>query len=305
MHIFDTKIDFYITNVCNLTCNGCNRFNNHSFKGWQDWKDYAEVYEQWGKLVQLKSVTIMGGEPFLNPTLVDWVAGINRIFDVEVQILTNGTRFKNAPPGLYDTLARYTSKRTGAKNHIGVSLHIPDKEEETIDAIHSFLGTGTTIVNTNQNPWKADYLLVSKHGVIVTAFRSTQFTDSAIISLVPDRKTSKPRFTLHDSIPVRAHANCSFVNFKSYHFIKGALYKCAPAALLKEFDQQHPFEIADWRRQIIHHGYTPLTVNNFHSQLPTWLAELDNPIPNCQLCPNNDEAMHPIFPVHKKSLSHK
>ena len=31
--------EFYITNVCNLSCNGCNRFNNYKFRGFQRWED--------------------------------------------------------------------------------------------------------------------------------------------------------------------------------------------------------------------------------------------------------------------------
>lgn len=32
-------MEFYITNVCNLTCTGCNRFNNYKFKGFQRWTE--------------------------------------------------------------------------------------------------------------------------------------------------------------------------------------------------------------------------------------------------------------------------
>ena len=42
-------MEFYITNVCNLTCTGCNRFNNYKFKGFQRWADYKEEYTQWSK----------------------------------------------------------------------------------------------------------------------------------------------------------------------------------------------------------------------------------------------------------------
>lgn len=303
MHVFNNKIDFYITNVCNLTCDHCNRFNNHSFKGWQNWHDYADVYETWGSLIDLRSATIMGGEPFLNPTLVDWVTGINRIFGIEVQILTNGTRFAQAPAELYAVLAGYTSVRTGAKNHIGVSLHQPSHEEETIENVRSFLGSGAKIYTKDSaecQQWNADYSVISRDGVKVNAFRVTEFSHSAIIPLTPDRKTGKARFTLHDSNPIRSHETCSFVQFKSYHFIKGALYKCAPAALLKEFDQQHPFEIDNWRRQIIQHGYQPLTIDNFHDTVGNWLTVLDGPIPQCRLCPESFKT-HSIFPVRKGS----
>ena len=67
------KVEFYITNICNLTCEDCNRFNNHDFKGWQAWDDFKETYQQWSQYVELDQVVILGGEPLLNPTFIDWI----------------------------------------------------------------------------------------------------------------------------------------------------------------------------------------------------------------------------------------
>ena len=115
------KIEVYITNVCNLTCEQCNRFNNFDFKGWQRWSDHADQYQQWAKLIDLKSITILGGEPLLNPDIVSWVRGLNVTFGIGVQILTTGTRL-NQVKGLYDAIA-YARPRNGTRNSIAVSLH--------------------------------------------------------------------------------------------------------------------------------------------------------------------------------------
>jgi len=301
MHHFDNKIDFYITNVCNLTCNHCNRFNNHNFKGWQNWKDYADIYEQWGKLIKLRAVTIMGGEPFLNPSLSEWVEGINRIFQIDVQILTNGTRFRNPPANLYETLLSFSNSAYGAKNHIGVSIHRNDKAEETIEDIRNFLGPDVKIFSKkdSNNVWGSDWHFKDRNGIIVNAHLVSTFNESSVIPLPPGGN-GKPRFTLHKSDPDLAHRKCSFVHFKSYHFIRGALYKCAPAALLKQFDEQNPFEINEDQRDKIYNGYTPLTVENFDTHLETWLETAKNPIPQCTLCPENYKK-HKIMPVIKGS----
>ena len=130
------KVDFYITNVCNYTCNRCNRFNNYDFKGWQKWSDYELIYEEWSRLVDLRAITIMGGEPLLNPTVVDWVNGLTRIFQVDVQVLTNGTRFKHCDD-LYNSML-HRSPKNGAQNHIGVSLHNWADWPEMQEDIRSF-----------------------------------------------------------------------------------------------------------------------------------------------------------------------
>ena len=95
------KVEFYITNVCNLNCDQCNRFNNFDFSGWQNWNDYKEDYRRLAEYIELKFIVLMGGEPLLNPTVVDWIYGLNQTFDTGIQILTNGTRL-NKVNGLYE-----------------------------------------------------------------------------------------------------------------------------------------------------------------------------------------------------------
>ena len=100
------NIEFYITNVCNLNCVNCNRFNNHDFSGYQKWSDYKEIYAQWSKHIRLQRVTILGGEPLLNPTILDWIDGINQLWGKTVQVLTNVTRL-NHVPNLYDRMIKF------------------------------------------------------------------------------------------------------------------------------------------------------------------------------------------------------
>ena len=225
MHAIPNKVDFYITNVCNLTCENCNRFNNFGFKGWQRWSDYQAQYEQWGRLVNLEAVTIMGGEPFLNPTLIDWVQGINRIFGIEVQILTNGTRFRHAPD-LYDALRFKHSTRP--HNHIGVSLHNPDQIEKLKEDILWFLKGPVQMYPSGhkKNIWNSDYQFVDRNNVIVNVYNVDIFHSTAINHVWKINPQIQKVFVLHNSDPDLAHKNCTFATFKSYHFIRGKLYKC-------------------------------------------------------------------------------
>jgi hypothetical protein len=291
MHQIPHKVDFYITNVCNLTCEDCNRFNNHDFKGWQKWSDYADTYAKWSKKIQLKAITLMGGEPFLNPTLADWVQGLNQLFDTDVQILTNGTRFRFAQ-NLYPTLL-YRGPRNREMNHIGVSLHVPS-EFETLDAdIRSFLQGPIIAKPKGDNPWNSDWYYQDANGVVINVYLKDQFGASAI------HPNHVGQNTLYNSNPNIAHANCSFVQFKAYHFIRGQLYKCGPVALLPEFDQQHPLALQDDDRQLLN-SYKSLTVDNFDSYHTEFFDNLDNPIPQCKFCPEQFNAK-PIFPVRKGS----
>ena len=85
--------EFYITNVCNLNCDNCNRFNNFHFKGHFKWKDNEKAYKAWAKKVDINRINIIGGEPMLNPDLLNWVKGLNKLWPRSpINIITNGTR---------------------------------------------------------------------------------------------------------------------------------------------------------------------------------------------------------------------
>src|SRR5210317_1243131 len=130
------KVEFYINNTCNLTCNNCNRFNNHHFVGHQKWSDYEQDIVQWSKNIKINQIVIMGGEPLLNPTLIDWIKGLNSLWHQSVQILSNGTHL-NKVKGLYDLLTYQIAPNSG-RNWIGISWH-NTSDNSMLEEIHKFL----------------------------------------------------------------------------------------------------------------------------------------------------------------------
>jgi hypothetical protein len=295
MHKFTNKIEFYITNVCNLTCKNCNRFNNHNFKGWQRWADYETIYAQWAGLVDIPAIVILGGEPLLNPTVVEWVHGLNRIFKCDVEVLTNGTRLTKTP-GLYEAM-QTRSPRNNAQNHIGISLHRLDDWDEIKSEIQEFLLGPITeygpLVNFPRSRWGSDYTAVDVNGVTINVAVSDHFGQSAVIPV-------SNKFMLHNNTPEAAHRACGFAQYKCYHMIRGKFYKCGPVALFPEFDLQHSFDIQSDDRALIN-LYQPLTIDNFAEFNQEFFEKLDNPIPQCKFCPSSNVA-EKIYPVRKGTL---
>jgi hypothetical protein len=282
---FNEKVEFYITNVCNYTCDNCNRFNNHKFSGWQRWSDYEDIYRQWADRIELRAITILGGEPTLNPTLPDWVAGLNEIFNCDVEVLTNGTRL-NHVPGLYKAIAK-PPPWPRPVNHIGVSLHNIADFETLRQNILNFIDTVKVEFGVRLNippppgwqGWDSYWTVVDKNGLIVCMHLANNFQTSAV------QLNNTGRFIVHDSDPVRSHQQCGFVKFKCYHFVRGKIYKCGPAALFPEFDEQNQFDISESDRQIMN-SYRPLTLDNFDLYKDDWVESLNHPIPQCKFCPD-------------------
>jgi len=66
---------------------------------------------------------------------------------------------------------------------------------------------------------------------------------------------------------------------------------------MPEFDLQHKFEITEQQREILH-SYRPLDVDNFTKYHKEFFDNLNNPISQCQFCPENLE-LKTIYPLRK------
>ena len=297
--VFIPNIEFYITNVCNLNCKNCNRFNDYNFSGTQLWEDYGEIYARWAKQVRLDKITVLGGEPLLNPTILQWIDGINQLWDRPVQVLTNGTRL-NKVPGLYDRLLPSIEPKTrGLINWIGVSLHNPNDRERLFEEIKKFLKGPVTYHHcddkdnvNNAITYGGTHAFIDTNGVKIPVWENTSFYQAAL------HRNAAGNLTLYNNDPNEAHRQCGFVMFKSYHFIRGKLYKCGPAALFPEFDQQYHLDISDQDRQLLN-DYHALSIDDFDLRGAKFIADLDQVIPQCKFCPVK-QWPDPLFAVSKK-----
>ena len=300
-----SNTEFYITNVCNLNCFNCNRFNNFDFKGYQKWSDYKEIYTQWARHVRLQRVTILGGEPLLNPTILDWIDGINGLWNIPVQILTNGTRL-NKVAGLYDRLAKpIDPNKPGIHNWIGVSLHNQHDRNRCFEEVKNFLYGDvryyhhTDPLNVdNAMTFGATHAFVDSNNVRIPIWEYDSFYRAAA------HLNERGKFTVYSSDPDKSHSTCGFAMFKCYHFIKGSLYKCGPVALFPEFDAQHDLDITDQDRELMN-SYVPLQVDQFADRGLQFLSEIDQVIPQCKFCPefSRDEENSVVFATLKKTGS--
>jgi|APSaa5957512622_1039677.scaffolds.fasta_scaffold32156_2 organic radical activating enzyme len=277
-------VEFYITNVCNFNCTHCNRFNNYQFSGQQKWDDYKDIYREWSNKLDLPRVSILGGEPTLNPTFMDWVNGVRELWpETSIEITTNGTRFKFWPE-LYQTIIDHRKK--GGQTFISIGVHNKDRKDEMIQEIkeslqkpitESYISWGEEVDPTVPlaEGRFIDLKLVDANWVTVVVQDNWYFADSAL-------REKDGVFTLYENNGSRAHELC--YNRDSHHFIKGKLYKCGVAGLLPEFTDQFQFDLTKKQQELVH-SYAPLEVDNTEQEMQTFIANIKNVIPQCSLCP--------------------
>lgn len=282
------RLEFYITNVCNLTCSECNRYNNYHFRGWSAWEDHADNLAQWARRIKIRHPVILGGEPLLNRDIVKWVRGLRRLWPYSegIQIQSNGTRI-DLVPGLYEAL---TAKK---RNWIGVSIHDVNDQQEIFDKIRNFLKP-PIIETADHDPAGSDFQFRDVNDLAVHVWISNKFVNSNVI------QTGNGRFTLYNSDPVKAHDNCNFRKFKNYHWINGSIYKCGPVGLMPQFDDQYNFDISLDDKKLLRE-YRGLDVDEFDHRGQNFFDEIDRVIPQCKFCPE-DYVYKPItFSDRKKS----
>lgn len=273
------KLEFYITNVCNLTCSGCNRYNNYKFAGWHDWAEYADIVDQWSQKIDIVKPMILGGEPLLNPSINQWVRGLSSAWhNYRPQIVTNGTRI-DITPDLYQTCQE-------TKTWLGISIHRDQDRTQIYQRIRNFLSEPIREGSDLRPEMDSHYQFIDVNNVQVHIWNTTDFLQNNIIERADGSRT------LHNSDPIKAHAACPYVIHKNYHFIRGKIYKCGPVALMPEFDVQYPFDISDEDRALLHAG-RGLSIEEFDQRGEEFFRTIDNPIPQCKFCPEQYN-WHPI-----------
>jgi organic radical activating enzyme len=268
------RLEFYITNVCNLTCSGCNRYNNYKFSGWESWEEAEPILERWAERIDIRHPVILGGEPLLNRDIVKWIAGLRRLWPDHsgVQVQSNGTRL-DLIPGLYDVINH--------DNWIGISLHSPEHREPLFARIRNFLQHPIVETEDPNHPMGSRWQFTDANKKYIHVWAYDTFVQSNILEL------PNGQFGLYNSNPDVAHENCTYRRFKNYHMIRGKIYKCGPVALMAEFDDQYQFDISEEDRAIIHAPGRGLGLDEWDTRGTEFLGNIDNVIPQCKFCPES------------------
>lgn len=278
--------EFYITNVCNLACPGCNRFNNYHFKGFQKWKDYKDVYASWAKILRLKRFTILGGEPLLNPDIMEWIHGTSSLWPNAIPLMTTNGFQLNKVKGLYQTLLDCP------KFLLSVGIHNKKHKKQIIGLVQNFLRPPFKYEFRRFNKYREEIDIIDVNNVKIRVQYNWWFHQGAIVP------TEQGTFTLHNSDPVKAHSICH--SAECHHFAYGKLYKCGASALFPEFDSQFKLELSEQDRNLMNNVRALAVTDDFAKQ-QEFITNIKNPIPQCKFCPEVYNGKQ-IFAIKKNEL---
>ena len=319
-------LEFYITNVCNLNCTNCNRCNNFNFSGHSLWNEYQQDTEKWSKILNVKEIGILGGEPMLNPDFMIWVKHIADLWpSSKIRIITNGTQLKKWP-GLYDLLAQYIGRI-----EVEVNCHNVDTRDQILNDIKSLVKGPLTErwLDVPLDRWVNNYNSVKDPSWPVCNCPEDFFNlpdwiqkeckhthnidpeywvpNNVALEIVDHNNVAfelhpagcfnnstviydaaSHSVSLHDNNPEDSMKVCYFK--KCHHIIKGKLYKCGPVGILPEFVKQFKIDLTPKQKTLIN-TYEPAEHTWSADRLQKFIESMvaAEPIPQCSLCPASFE----------------
>jgi organic radical activating enzyme len=277
----EENIQVYITNVCNLTCENCITYNNLKFSGHYYFDDHKEYYTEWSKKLKLNSLTIIGGEPFANPKLIEWADSIRALWPniSEIDISTNGTYLKNKIKE-----CQYLLKQNVWLN---ISVHDPKllyEVEESLKEIFSIFKN----VRREKSDSQSDSFYVG-HRKIATIDKRYVFSKKSLQSI------KNNIIYMHNSDPAKSHGECGYC----YTFMRGKLFKCFLTAVSEDLCNQFNIEP---RAEELLRKYKPCSPFDTNDEIASWISSLKRPIEQCKLC-TETRTIKQIWPLAKSKIN--
>lgn len=259
------NLDIHVVNSCNLRCQGCNHLANYGYGGLFTEKELVDWIKPWMGRLAFKRISLLGGEPLLNPNLKNICIAYRRLFPSEqtkLRITTNGILIKKCP-WLKELIQEYNI-------HIQVSLHVLNGGKKYPKLIKP-VTQGLRLIEkwAGETPKPVEYRWSSTVDS-KEKLNFQVFYDGAGDNIKPFK---------HDNIvESKKHCTCETLQLYKQH-----LYKCAPIAYLKEALVKIGIkDDPDWRPFL---NYIPLTPDCSDDDLKRFMDTQPKPEWTCRMCP--------------------
>lgn len=141
-------IDYHVVDACNLACEFCTHYSN--FKGPANVMSVDDIRKEWGlwsPLINPERVHLIGGEPLLNPSIVEIVRLAFQVWNEStICLYSNGLLLKNHPElkealrgGRYALGLHYGDHRDAETERFVRNFFGPDVEVDIVDGSKEWL----------------------------------------------------------------------------------------------------------------------------------------------------------------------
>lgn len=252
------RLDLNVAYACNIKCSGCISLSDFPRKGVVSLEEVDSWLRYWSEYVNIDVMVLFGGEPLINPNILDICKCIRNYYpNTTIRLITNGYLLDNFNPAKWFDFEPF---------EIQVSIHRLDHESIINKKIKNILAI--------RKNWTTTVDQLNSHQQI--KFTSSNFTvyKSKFKDFVAPYGVKNNKLVALQSDPVVAHKLCGSPNTPVLY--KGKIYKCPPVANLIDMLDEN------W--------------NNYkscdsHKDLPQFIKLIGQPESVCSQCPDNTNAI--------------
>lgn len=266
---------------CNLTCHGCSNYSNHIIMNKEELPNWREDFAFFKNQFRAGKFYIVGGEPLLNPELID-IINEALTFSDHIQLVTNGLLLKNNL-WLFDILVNNPNFDIYISYHQTKELLGKSKYDEILfESIYEFL---------RQNNYKSSYTVESLIKKIETVQDIKMIHGVPIIQRMNLGLTFQEwKYPKLDENDIPIAYNSDYVKAKTDachcpvpHLYQKKIYKCHVTALLPSLLQKYHKYDDSWIRLKEYEPYDlSLELNDSYKKLV-------QPEQVCSICPESNE----------------
>lgn len=256
---------------CTLACRSCTNYSDYGMKGgyvrWSQMQDWLDVLFT---RLRVDCFSVIGGEPFLNPELENWVNSFRERYPyITLMILTNATLLdKNW--WILDSMAKHGMIYLKMTNHQPNLGYFEAAKRKLLDNFPwQYQGDDYWF-----EPSKILDLRIESPPIFMRTFRG-------------EYGNMKP----YDNDPAEAFKICNQQICPL--FVDGKLYKCSTAGLLHRVLKDHSqLDDLDWQPYVD----KGLTLDCSDQELEAYADNFGKPHAICRMCPiSKDDPYHKHF----------
>lgn len=242
-------LEMDITYLCNLHCDGCTHYSDYTVKGHVDFEQGRDWLTKWSRHIHPKLFRLVGGEPTLNPQLMDYIRFVHKLWPLATRELVSNGFFINRHPGIFELLAE---TRTGLQ----ISVH--DEEPDFLAQVQ--------LDKLKEASVKYGFSLHAQYGTADDFYRLYKGKG----------KSMRP---FNDGDPLASMSVCG--NSDCYTLHLGRLWKCPPIAFLNNIEERFKLnEVPEWQPYLQHKG---LSLDASPEEIRDYLGP---PQYFCGMCPS-------------------
>lgn len=270
-------VQVLINQSCNMSCLGCCTISDQPWSSYVSWDQGRAWLTDWGKRIEFQRFGIVGGEPFINPQLDQWIRGVRDLFpESRIQITTNGSL-------LHRRMDIVDIMQEVGNSTLKISRHLPDLNcDRALDQIRQRFNWRTI-----QEYGLTRYVTDSEFRLDIRdlpAGRPYMEKNLFIKTYNGEHHDMKP----YDNDPVESYAACVENGLSVLTLHQAKLYKCMTMALRREeldkFGRPH---WESWQPYLDQHPGLDHSASD--QDLARLFENIGKPAVFCRQCPTQDQ----------------